>query len=87
MMQTIDGIYENGKIQLSSLPQDISDRAQVLVTFLEPGNLDPLKLRQLIEQLQTLTHIQQGLNEVNTGQTRPIQDFAQDMQRRYGLPD
>ncbi|MEM6835529.1 MAG: hypothetical protein AAF609_01630 [Cyanobacteria bacterium P01_C01_bin.120] len=45
----------------------MSEQAQVLVTFLEPGNLDPEKLRQLIDQLQTPADIQQGLNEVNAG--------------------
>lgn len=63
----------------------MSEQAQVLVTFLEPGNLDPEKLRQLIDQLQTLADIQQGLNEVNAGQTCPVENFAQGMQRQYGI--
>ncbi|MEM6518038.1 MAG: hypothetical protein AAF722_01765 [Cyanobacteria bacterium P01_C01_bin.70] len=85
MLKTIEGIYRDGQIQLSALPENVSEQAQVLVTFLEPGNLDPEKLRQLIDQLQTLADIQQGLNEVNAGQTRPVEDFAQEMQRKYGL--
>ncbi|GAB4351680.1 MAG: hypothetical protein OHK0047_45210 [Leptolyngbyaceae cyanobacterium] len=50
MLKTVEGIYQNGQIELAELPQDISDRAQVLVTFLEPGKIDPVKLRQLIDQ-------------------------------------
>ncbi|MDV3000418.1 MAG: hypothetical protein N5P05_002024 [Chroococcopsis gigantea SAG 12.99] len=40
MLQTIEGIYQNGQIQLSELPQDVSDRSQVLVTFLAPCKID-----------------------------------------------
>jgi hypothetical protein len=39
--------YQNGQIELTSLPQDVSERGQVLVTFLNPGKIDPIKLRQL----------------------------------------
>lgn len=56
MFKMIEGIYDNGQIQLSKLPE-ISEQVRVLVTFLEPGNLDPSKLRQLIEQLETIAGI------------------------------
>lgn len=85
MLKTVEGIYRDGQIQLSTLPENVSEQAQVLVTFLEPGNLDPDRLRQLIDQLQTLADIQQGLDEINAGQTRPVEDFAQEMQRKYGI--
>ncbi|MEA5512785.1 hypothetical protein [Nodularia sp. UHCC 0506] len=49
MLKTIEGIYQNGKIQLTELPQDLSDRTQVLVTFLDPSKIDSSKLRQFIE--------------------------------------
>ena len=49
MLKTIEGIYQNGQIQLTELPQDLSDRTQVLVTFLDPSKIDSSKLRQLIE--------------------------------------
>jgi len=86
MLQTIQGIYQNGQIELTEQPQDVSDRAQVLVTFLDPSKIDPIKLRQLIDQLETIAGIQQGFDELNTGQTRPIQDFVQDMQQQYDIP-
>ena len=65
MLKTIEGIYQNGQIQLASLPQDISDRSQVLVTFLDPSKIDPIKLRQLIDRLETIAGIQQGFEELN----------------------
>ncbi|MCU0546813.1 MAG: hypothetical protein MUE44_32390 [Oscillatoriaceae cyanobacterium Prado104] len=60
MFKTIEGIYQNGQIQLASLPQDVSDRSQVLVTFVDPSKIDPTKLRELIDRLETIAGIQQG---------------------------
>ena len=85
MLKTIQGIYQDGKIQLTELPQDVSDRSQVLVTFLDPSKIDPAKLRQLIYQLETIEGIQQGFEELNSGQTRPVGDFVQEMQHKYGI--
>jgi hypothetical protein len=85
MLKTIEGIYQNGQIQLASLPQDISDRSQVLVTFLDPSKIDPIKLRQLIDQLETIAGIQQGFEELNAGLTRPIENFVQEMQQKYDI--
>ncbi|MEM9450188.1 MAG: hypothetical protein AAGA75_16850 [Cyanobacteria bacterium P01_E01_bin.6] len=85
MFTTVDGIYHDGQIQLSQLPADIRNNAQVLVTFLEPGNLDPEHIRSLIARLETIAGIQQGLDEVNAEQTRPAADFAEEMQRKYDI--
>ena len=85
MLKTIEGIYQNGQIQLAELPQDISDRSQVLVTFLDPNKIDPIKLRQLIDQLETIAGIQQGFEELNAGFTRPIENFVQEMQQKYDI--
>jgi len=85
MLKTIEGIYQNGQIELSELPQNMSERTQVLVTFLEPGKIDPTKLSQLIEKLETIAGIQQGFEELNAGQTRPIGDFIQEMQQKYDI--
>jgi hypothetical protein len=49
MLRTIEGFYQDGQVQLDELPQEMGDRTQVLVTFLEPGKVDPNTLRQLIE--------------------------------------
>lgn len=85
MLKTIEGIYQDGQIQLTELPQDVSDRSQVLVTFLDPGKIDPAKLRLLIDQLEIIEGIQQGFEELNSGQTRPVGDFVQEMQQKYGI--
>jgi hypothetical protein len=86
MLKTIEGIFQDGQIQFSELPQDVSDRSQVLVTFLDPGKIDAVKLRQLIDQLETtIEGIQQGFEELNSGQTRPIGDFFQEMQQKYEI--
>jgi len=85
MMKTVEGTYQNEQVRLVEIPSGVSDSTQVLVTFLDPGKLDPTKLRQLIDQLETIAGIQQGFDEVNAGQTRPISDFVQEMQQKYDI--
>jgi cell division FtsZ-interacting protein ZapD len=85
MLKTVAGIYQNGQIELSELPADVSDRAQVIVTFVEPGKVDPSKLRQLIDQLETIAQVQQGFEEIDAGQTRPLEDFIAEMQQKYDI--
>jgi hypothetical protein len=85
MLKTIKGIYQDGQIRFTELPQDVGDRSQVLVTFLDPGKINSVKLRQLIDQLETIEGIQQGFEELNAGQTRPIGDFVQEMQQKYDI--
>jgi hypothetical protein len=85
MLKTIEGIYQDGQIQLSELPQNIGDHASVLVTFLDTGNIDSVKLRQLIDQLETIQGIQQGFEELNAGQTRPVEDFIEEMKKKYDI--
>jgi hypothetical protein len=82
MLKTVEGIYQNGQIELMEMPRDISNSAQVLVTFLDPEKLDPAKVRQLLDQIETIAGIQQGFDEVNSGNTRPMSDFVQAMQQK-----
>ncbi|PSB34943.1 hypothetical protein [Chlorogloea sp. CCALA 695] len=84
MLKTVKGIYQDGQIHLTELPQDVSE-SQVLVTFLDPSKIDPVKLRQLIARLETIAGIGQGFEELERGQTRPIRDFVQEMQQKYGI--
>jgi hypothetical protein len=63
----------------------VGDRSKVLVTFLDPDKINSVKLRQLLEQLETIKGIQQGFEELNAGQTRPIGDFVQEMQQKYDI--
>jgi hypothetical protein len=85
MLKTVEGFYQNGQVQLVEPVQELSDRTQVLVTFVESGKVDSGKLRQWIDQLETLAGIQQGLEELEAGQARPIEDFIQGMQQKYGI--
>jgi hypothetical protein len=85
MLKTVEGTYQNGQVHLTELPQDVGNSTQVLVTFLDPTQLDAAKIRQLIEQLETIAGIQQGFDQVNAGQTRPIGDFIQSMQQKYDI--
>jgi hypothetical protein len=71
MLKTVEGIYQAGQIQLSELPEEVS--------------LDPIKLQQLIDQLETIAGIQQGLEAVDAGQTRSLEDFAQPMQSKCDI--
>ena len=70
---------------MAKIQEDVSDRSQILVTFLDPDKINSAKLRQLIDQLETIERIQQGFGELNSGQTRPIGDFAQKMQQKYDI--
>jgi hypothetical protein len=85
MLKTIEGFYQDGQIQLSELPQELSERTQVLVTFLESGRVNPDRLRQLIDQLETIVNIQQGFEEIDAGKTMPIGNFIQEMQQKYDI--
>ena len=49
MLKKVEGIYQDVQIQLTELPQNLAESTQVLVTFLEPGNVDASKLRQIID--------------------------------------
>lgn len=73
ILKTVEGIYQNGQIELAELPQNVSDRAQFLVTFFE---VDLTNLRQLINQLETITGIQQGFEELNAGSNSPYRGFC-----------
>lgn len=85
MLRTVEGIYRNGQIEFTDLHNNVSNLTQVLVTFLDADKIDPTKLRQLIDQLETIAGIQQGFEELNAGQTRPIGDFVQGMQQKYDI--
>src|SRR5919108_4646308 len=40
MLKTIEGIYRDGKVELTEVPKDVRDETRVLVTFLEPQTID-----------------------------------------------
>ena len=40
MLKTIEGVYRDGKVELTEVPKDVRDETRVLVTFLEPQTID-----------------------------------------------
>jgi hypothetical protein len=40
MLRTVEGVYRNGKVELTEVPSDVCDDTRVLVTFLEPQPID-----------------------------------------------
>lgn len=40
MRRTIEGVYRNGKVEITEVPKDVCDETRVLVTFLEPQPID-----------------------------------------------
>ncbi|WP_413176078.1 hypothetical protein [Anabaena azotica] len=85
MLKTVEGIYRDGQIEFTEIPENVNNSTQVLITFLDPGKIDPSKIRQLIEHLETIAGIQQGFEELNSGQTRPLTDFIEEMQKKYDI--
>jgi hypothetical protein len=85
MLKTAEGIYQNGQIQLTSSPEGLRDPSQVLVMFLDAGQVDAAKMKQWLDHLETLAGIQQGLEELHAGQARPVEEFIQEMQQAYGI--
>lgn len=56
MLNSIEGIYRKGKIELTEIPQEIPNDTPVIVTFLEPKMID-LKKRGIDEhQAADLRH-------------------------------
>lgn len=40
MLTSVQGIYSNGKIELTKLPTNVKEETRVIVTFLEPNSID-----------------------------------------------
>ena len=40
MLTTVEGVYRNGRIELSENPNDVVEGARVLVTFIRPNSID-----------------------------------------------
>ena len=40
MLNSIEGTYRNGKIELAEVPSNIDDDTRVIVTFLKSGSID-----------------------------------------------
>lgn len=40
VLRTLEGICQNGKVELREVPSDVCDGARILVTFLKPQDID-----------------------------------------------
>ncbi len=40
MLTTVEGVYRDGRIELKSLPSNVSEEAKVIVTFVNPRDVD-----------------------------------------------
>ena len=64
MQKSIEGVYRNGKVELDEMPDDVHDEARVIVTFLDPREVD-LRVR--------------GISEVQAAELRArLATFAED---------
>jgi hypothetical protein len=64
MLRTIEGVYRNGKVELTEVPSNVHEEMRVLMTFLEPPSLD-LRAR--------------GIDEVHAAELRArLATFAED---------
>ena len=67
MLQSVEGIYQNGKVELLQVPTDV-DEARVIVTFLPKSGSFDLPSR--------------GINQEQAANLRArLQSFAKDWQR------
>ncbi len=67
MLESIEGVYRNGKIELLEVPRDVEDETRVIVTFLGPSHID-LRAR--------------GVGEAQAADLRTrLQTFAEDWDR------
>jgi hypothetical protein len=48
MLKSVEGVYRDGKIELTELPKDVRDQTRVIVTFMETSHID-LRARGLDE--------------------------------------
>ncbi len=64
MLKSVEGVYRDGKIELTDLPKDVRDDTRVIVTFLETNHVD---LRE------------RGINEAQAAELRAqLGTFAED---------
>lgn len=40
MLKSVEGVYGDGRIELTELPGDVHDETRVIVTFLETSDID-----------------------------------------------
>jgi hypothetical protein len=64
MLKSVEGVYREGKIELTELPEAVHDETRVIVTFLETSQID-LRAR--------------GIDETQAAELRaPLGTFAEE---------
>ena len=64
MLKSVEGVYRNGRVELTDLPEDVRDDTRVIVTFLEASHID---LRE------------RGIDEVQAAELRSrLETFSED---------
>src|SRR5262245_44947637 len=76
ILKTSEGVYSDGKVDLTEIPKDVRDETRVLVTCLEPQALD-LRVRGIDEahaaELRArLTRVRRGLGLSRDGRVRRL---------------
>ena len=49
MLKSVEGVYRDGKIELTEFPGDVRNETRVIVTFLETGHINNLRARGIDE--------------------------------------
>lgn len=62
MLQSIQGVYKHGKIELAELPSDVSE-SLVIVTFLKPSKVKQDSAKTQIMQFGMFSGHRQSTNE------------------------
>ncbi len=74
-LRTIEGIYLDGRVELTGVPKDVRNVTQVLVTFIEAQLIDT-RARGIDEayaaEFRSLGHIRRGLGQPRDGRLRGL---------------
>jgi len=72
MLAAVEGIYRNGKIELSETPEGVADEARVIITFIQPRVV-------LATDIDLRTH---GINREQAADLRArLMPFAEDWEQ------
>jgi hypothetical protein len=85
MLKTLEGFYRDGKVELAAVSDPAIEPSKVLVMFVDPKKVNVQQLRSYLEEVETIQGIQQGLADVEAGNTRPLSEFEAEMRQKYGI--
>jgi hypothetical protein len=76
MLKSVEGVYRDGKIELTEFPGDVHDETRVIVTFLETSYID-LRSRGIDEAQAAALRAQLGTfaEEWNSPDMRPYDNY------------